>query len=626
MFRSIRALILVGAMLASQLDVVAQNGCASGVQIYGYPPVAQGSNIKDMVGSFAGSFLYQYDPTVTSLQEAQYRLGTNTTAGYTDANLIDPDTGTKAVGLGTHVIKIWFNYQDIPATGNPNNYPNSGSDATYPLTSFGNVNSMTDLASSAPMKELFSNPDFNTYILEAGEFCQKSTGGIWENTAWRSTTGTNFIFGPSVQQCVYSDFYNLTQYLLKTYSGSGKTFVLQNWEGDNAINASQFTVVPSQAETCTNPQEANYPGAFCQTIFNMRTWLNLRWQAVNDARNPANTTYSNVTVAAASESNLVNGWNVSNYPYPTVMSLVVPYLHMDLYSCSCYHSDTLSNAQTIYPELQTYKSYIVPPVLTSGSAPALYGSNNIYIGEYSSEESQFYSNDQWTETSSRQARMLTGQQLQGMLASGARYISFWELYSNGNPTSSGNTVDGVWLIRPPCNSTDKTQTWCTNTSHAGQQSKSQTWNYLANIMTQPLSTYPYVYEAEDFYTGTSNSGSEIDIADSNMTGGYGTELQGAAVNSIISYSMYVPTTGVQSLSVRVKTNNSHGTFAVHLNGSALPGSFDTYSAAANYQTFTIVTQPIPLGTTKVDIIVTGKNSASSAYNLVVDNISIVPSV
>jgi hypothetical protein len=621
MIRSMKAAILIYALMFSQIGAVAQNGCATGIQVYGYPPVAQGANIQDRIGSFAGSFLYQYDPTVSSLQEAEYRLGTNSTTGYTDANLIDPDTGVKAVGLGTHVIKIWFNYQDIAATGNANNYPNSGSDASYPLTNFGTVNSLTDLASSAPMKQLFNDPDFTTYILEAGEFCQKTTSGAWTDTRWKVAASPTVNFGSSVQSCVYQDFYNVTQYLLSTYSGTGKTFILQNWEGDNALEASAFTPVPAVTETCTNPNESNYPANFCQTIFNMRTWLNLRWQGVNDARNPAKTTYNNVTVAAASESNLVTGWN--NGSNPTVMSLVVPYLHMDLYSCSCYHTDNLTDAQVIYPELQTYRSYIVQPVLATGSSPTLYGTNDLYIGEFSADETQFYSDDDWTETTSRSGRMLTGQQVQGMLANGVRYISFWELYSNGLLASS-DTIDGVWLIRPPCNTTDNTQSWCTDTSHTGQMSKTQTWDYLANIMTQPYSSYQYVYEAENFYTKVTNTGSEVDIADSNMTGGYGTELSGAAVNSMISYSMYVPTSGTQTLSIRAKTNNSHGIFAVHLNGTALPGTFDTYSSSQGYQTYTITTQSIPPGTTTVDVVVTGKNSSSSAYNLVLDNISIVP--
>jgi hypothetical protein len=143
-------------------------------------------------------------------------------------------------------------------------------------------------------------------------------------------------------------------------------------------------------------------------------------------------------------------------------------------------------------------------------------------------------------------------------------------------------------------------------------------------MTQPWAAYQDVYEAENFFTTITNTGREIDVADSNLMGGYGTELEGAAVNSTISYSMYLPASGSQTLSIRAKTGPVFGTFAVHLNGVTLPGTFDTYAATTGYQTYTIATQDIPAGTTTVDVIVTGKNSSSSSYNLIVDNISIVP--
>jgi hypothetical protein len=621
MFKTTSCIVLVIALLMTEVESDAQTGCASGLQIHGYPPVSQGALMQDKLGVTTTGFLYQYDPTVSSLEEGQYRLGTNTTQGYTDTNL--------GAGLGTHVIKIWFDYNDLVVKGYPNSHTTT---ATYPNMSisgnpnsyFGTVNSLTDLASSPPMKELFSNPDFNTYILEAGEFCQKTTGGAWEGTLWRSTDGTSFNFGTSVQNCVYNDFYSLTKYLLQTYSGSGKTFVLQNWEGDNALNPSQFTVPPTQTETCTNPSAANYPGAFCQTVLNMRTWLNLRWQGVNDARGAYEASTSKVTVAAAAEVNLVDGYNTSSYPYPTAMDIVIPQLHMDLYSCSCYHSSLPPYGQTVNPMLQVYQSKIVQPVLAVNSEPTLYGANNIYIGEFNAPEYHWYSDDDWTETTSRLARMNTSQQVQGALAANARWIVYWQVYTNDVVGESGNTIAGYWLIRPPCNSTDGTQSWCTDSSHTGQPGYSQTWNFFQNVMPQPYSTYQYVYEAENFFTTITNTGSELDVADSNMTGGYGTELQGAAVNSVISYSMYVPTTGTQTLSIRVRTGSANGFFAVHLNGAALPGTFDTFASASGYPTFTITTQSIPSGTTTVDLVVTGKNSSSSGYNLVIDNISIVP--
>ncbi len=584
------------------------------MQIYGYPPVAQGTNMQDKLGVTSTGFLYQYDTSVSSLFEGEYRLGTNTVSGYMDANL--------GAGLGTHVLKLWFDHNATTAQG----YPNSDAyAATYPNTSFGTVNSLTDLASSAPMVQVFRDPNFNTYILEAFEFCQKTTGGAWEGTLWRSTSGTTFNFGTDIQTCVYNDFYNLTKYLLTTYSGTGKTFVLQNWEGDNALNGAQFTVLPSATENCSNTAETNYPAAWCQTVTNMRTWLMARWNGVNDARRDYEKSTSNVTVAAAAEVNLVDGWNTSAYPYPTAMDVVIPYLHMDLYSCSCYHPSVPPYGQTMNPVLQTYRAALPVPTLGSGSEPTLYGTNNLYVGEFGTPEAHWYSNDTWTESTSQKARVNTGEEVQGALSAGARWILYWQVYDNGTVSvnSAGNSLDGDWLIRPPCNATDSTQHWCI-ASHASQPAYSQTWNYFQNIMTQPSASYQYVYEAENFFTTVSGTGTEVDVADANLSGNYGTELQGGVANSTISYSMYVPNAGKQTLSIRVRTGPAQGSFTARLNSVVQTGTFDTYAATTGYKTLTISTQVLTAGTNTLDLIVGSKNALSTGNDLVVDSISIAP--
>jgi len=566
--------------------------------------------VQDTLGATTVGSLYQYDSTISSLAEGEYRLGTNTVSGYMDSTL--------GPGLGTHVLKLWFSYQDAITQG----YPNTDAlGSTYPNTNLGSPNSLTDLASSAPMAKVFTDPNFNTYILEAFEFCQKTTSGAWEGTEWRSTSGTTFNFGTDVQTCVYNDFYNLTTYLLKTYSGSGKTFVLQNWESDNALNPNQFNIVPSATETCINSAEANYPAAYCQTIANMQTWLTARWNGVNDARRDNETSTSNVTVAAAAEINRIPGWNTTGYPYPTALQLVIPSLHMDLYSCSCYHADLPPYLQTLGPLLQTVRSYIVTPSLGANSEPTLYGTNNFYIGEFGSPEDANYSNNQWTETSSRLQRYNVGEQVQEALANGVRWLMYWQVYTNGPLASSGNTIPATWLIRPPCNATDSANSWCT-VSHTGQPAYTQTWNYLQNIMTQPTATYKNVYEAENFYATTTGTGTEADVADSNLTGAYGTHLSAAALNSTISYSVYVNTAGKYNLSVRVRTGPGQGYFGVLVNGASVGSTYNTYSAATGYQSFTIGTPSLPAGTNTVALQVTGKDNASNGYDLVIDNISI----
>jgi len=613
--------------------------------IYGYPPVTQGTKVQDKVGSTAVSFLYQYDTTVSSLEEAADRIGVNT-----DANLIDPDTGIKAVGLGSHVIKVWFEDSDLAA----GTYPNVTSPVPYPLvTNWGSPApaNLKELAQSPPMVELFSNSSFDTYVLEAFEFdadCHDS---------WKYTGGTNK-WTTTQQTCVYNEFYNLAQYLLQTYSGTGKTFILQNWESDNDLEAADFSPVPAATETCTNPSEPNYPADFCTSVANMTQWLNIRWQAVNDARNSANTTYSDVTVAAAAEVNYIDNYN--SVTVPSVLDLIVPKLHMDLYSCSCYY--TVSNAanlpnvpagspprqQNLYNELQEIRTHINQPQSGDTGTP-LYqnAANSLYVGELSATENDYYTSDNWGEAyadpltgqsmpSDQESRVVLGQAIQGGLSANAKWILFWELYSNGSTTYSSspyNSVRAVWLVRPPCNTTDSTQEWCNDSSHTGQTSKPEQWTYLSNVMTQPISSYQNTYEAEDFYTGISGpaqSGhtlTELDYADPNMTGGYGTYMEYAAVGSELNYSLFVPNAGSQATSIHVKSGVTHGQFQVYLNGSAtaLPGGpFETYAAANGYPTISIGNVTYTAGVNTLTLKVSGKNTSATGYNLIIDNIQITP--
>ena len=68
----------------------------------------------------------------------------------------------------------------------------------------------------------------------------------------------------------YQEIYDLTCYLLKTYSGSNKTFLLGHWEGDWALLGKPYT--PQR-----DPSEESIKG--------MIEWLNIRQKAVDDAKN-----------------------------------------------------------------------------------------------------------------------------------------------------------------------------------------------------------------------------------------------------------------------------------------------------------------------------------------------------
>jgi len=69
---------------------------------------------------------------------------------------------------------------------------------------------------------------------------------------------------------VYKEFYDFTKYLLTKYSGSGKTFMIGNWEGDWVLGAEK---VGAETGHCTD-----------ENIAKMISWMNIRGKAVEDAK------------------------------------------------------------------------------------------------------------------------------------------------------------------------------------------------------------------------------------------------------------------------------------------------------------------------------------------------------
>src|SRR4029077_1758391 len=74
--------------------------------------------------------------------------------------------------------------------------------------------------------------------------------------------------GPREVQAEREAFYQLARYLLSAYAGTGKTFVLQNWEGDHLLRQG--------LADDEDPAPARLRG--------MRDWWNARQEGVDRAR------------------------------------------------------------------------------------------------------------------------------------------------------------------------------------------------------------------------------------------------------------------------------------------------------------------------------------------------------
>lgn len=309
--------------------------------------------------------------------------------------------------LGTRVVKLWFALTPgalQKAYGWGTRWPED-------------IRSLADLAKTPQYRYAFSRP-FKHYLLET----------FAPEVKW--TTG----FSAESARIESEQIYELTKYLLTEYRGSGKTFVLQNWEGDNAVSVKGKTV---------EEQNAAFQGFV--------DWMNCRQEAVSRARKEFGT--NGVKVVAALEMNFVPSEKES-FQVPLVVDRVVPQTRMDLYSISSWGTKLPGTEEGLYAKLD----YIA----SKAPASAIYGRKNVMVGEFGGHERMFENPkncypELGGDTGKNQLAVVK-KQLDAALRWGAPYIVFWEIYCNEwrNPAdqapagvnAKAEQLNGHWLIRP----------------------------------------------------------------------------------------------------------------------------------------------------------------------------------
>ncbi len=200
----------------------------------------------------------------------------------------------------------------------------------YPGEDFGPgpILSLKDLAQTPDYGHMFNMP-FNTYVIVAYAFSDWDTLGAQNLAAERQ------------------EIADLTAHLLKTYNGTGKRFILKNWEGDWAMSeyANHGANDPSYIPTPALLQK-------------MKDWLNARHAGVVQGRAAAAQAgpISNVEVHDAAEFVFVRHAQQS---LPCFLTAVVPNVQSDYVSYSSYESlasPTVSLAQGIASDLAFIKT------------------------------------------------------------------------------------------------------------------------------------------------------------------------------------------------------------------------------------------------------------------------------
>ena len=317
--------------------------------------------------------------------------------------------------LGSRVIKVWF---DNP----PRSYPFN---SKWPKT-----NTFVEMAQSPYFQKLFNKP-FKTFIMMC--FSTGHGGGYWINGITEKQ-----------KKDEQRQFYELSKYLLTTYKNTGKTFVLQHWEGDWLIRGN-FDAKSDPTPTA---------------IKSMIEWLNARQAGVNQAKQEVG--QHGVRVYHAAEVNRVV---VSmKQGKPNMVNSVLPHTNLDLVSYSAWDAATEHfNDPNVLRDALDFIAKNTP------DSPD-FGNKNVYMGEFGMPENNY---------SAEQIQKAIPNAVQTALDWGCPYIVYWQLYCNElkkgkPPVKSNDDVRGFWLIRP-----DGSKAW--------------TWDYFYQLLNKKGLSRPRGY-------------------------------------------------------------------------------------------------------------------------------------
>lgn len=303
------------------------------------------------------------------------------------------------LALGSRVIKVWFHKPQESYSFN----------SDWPR-----MNNMVEIAKSPYFRELFDKP-FKTYILMC--FSMGSHEAYFRS-------------GMTEEQKADEKrrFYELTKYLLTTYKGTGRKFVIQHWEGDWLIRAGFNAKI--------DPDPVAIKG--------MIDWLNARQAGVDKARREVG--QNKVWVYHAAEVNRVVA--TMKQGRAGLVNKVLPYTNVDMVSYSAWDSVTAH-----FEDPNVFRDALD---FIEGSIPnkSRWDGRRVYVGEFGMPQNQYSAEDVQKAISSA---------VETALDWGCPWIVYWQVYCNEfsdkkfrSPVKSNDAVRGFWLIRPDGS---KTRTW-----------------------------------------------------------------------------------------------------------------------------------------------------------------------
>jgi len=224
--------------------------------------------------------------------------------------------------------------------------------------------------------------------------------------AWvHSFTDANWRDGVSMAEArlYYEEMYALTAWLLKRYSGTGKVFMLGNWEGDWLLLGGQKREV--------DPSPTAVEG--------MVAWMKIRQLAIDNAR--AAVAHKDVAVYHYIEVNLVKKAMAGR---ASIALSVLPQANPDLVSYSAYEAIKQSpepDLTSIRQPLEQTLAYLEAQLPPKKGLPF---KRRVFIGEYG------YHADKSKPLSVKQQYMKSRFVMESAVALDLPFALIWQMYNN----------------------------------------------------------------------------------------------------------------------------------------------------------------------------------------------------
>lgn len=276
----------------------------------------------------------------------------------------------------------------------------------YPEAWDEGISDLRSLAQSRQFRALFAMP-FHTYVITTYGFSM----GV--DHPWRYENN------PARLAAEAAELEALTSYLLTTYAGSGKTFILQNWEGDWAMLGGYdpaLTIPSDRAER-------------------MAEWLRARQQGVERARNAIGE--DGVRVRHAVEVNRL--LDARDGRENRVVNSVLPNVNVDAVSYSAWEALELDPSQPVSELAEGLHQRITDAVTYLRGK--LRTDVPVYLGEVGFAESRL------AERGVTDVAPLIESVVSAADDLGLSHVVYWQVFDN-ECSAGGTACPGFWVVKP----------------------------------------------------------------------------------------------------------------------------------------------------------------------------------